>query len=104
MSRRQMLNEALKLVRLYWQKTQTELAAELQVSQSLISDVEAGRKAVSLDLLERYSAALGIKMSQLMFFAEELEGQPVQRRGKLIIAEGVLALLQRLQPDEPARA
>ena len=99
-----MLNEALKLVRLYWQKTQAELAVELGVSQSLISDIEAGRKSVSLDLLERYSTSLGIKMSQLMFFAEELEGQPIQRRGKLIIAEGVLTLLQRLQPDEPARA
>ena len=99
-----MLSEALKLVRLYWQKTQAELAVDLGVSQSLISDIEAGRKSVSLDLLERYSSSLGIKMSQLMFFAEELEGQPIQRRGKLIIAEGVLTLLQRLQPDEPARA
>lgn len=100
MIKRPIINEALRLVRIYAQLSQAELAAKLDVAQSLVSDVEGGRKGVSMDLLERYSEALGIRMSQLLFFAEQIEGQPIGRRGKLIIAESVLKLLERLKPDE----
>ena len=99
-----MINEALRLVRHYWGYTQSELAETLGVAQSMVSDVESGRKSVSMDLLERYSDVLGIRMSQLLFFAEEIEGEPVQRRGKLFIAERVLKLLDSLKPEERAEA
>jgi transcriptional regulator with XRE-family HTH domain len=84
--------------------SQQEIAETVGVSQSLVSDVEAARKGVSLELLERYSRALGIRMSQLLFFAEELEGEPLKRRGKLFIAERVLRLLESLKPSEHAEA
>jgi transcriptional regulator with XRE-family HTH domain len=99
-----MINEALKLVRLYWGYTQADLARKVDVSQSLISEVEKGQKAVTMDLLERYSAGLDIRMSQLLFFAEEIEGSPVERRGKLIFAGSALKLLEKLKPNEPTPA
>ena len=99
-----MINDALRLVRLYWGMSQQEIAETVGVSQSLVSDVEAVRKGVSLELLERYSRGLGIRMSQLLFFAEELEGEPLKRRGKLFIAERVLRLLESLKPSEHAEA
>src|SRR5689334_21484674 len=104
MTKRPMINDALRLVRLYWGMSQQDLAETVGVSQSLISDVEASRKSVSLDLLERYSRALGIKMSQLLFFAEEIEGEPIKRRGKLIFAERVLRMLELLKPSDHAEA
>ena len=104
MTKRPMINEALRLVRHYWGYTQKDLAETLEVTQSLVSDIENGQKSVSLDLLERYSAALGIRMSQLLFFAEELENEPIQRRGKLFIADKVLRLLDKLKPQERAEA
>ncbi len=100
MSKRNTINEALRLIRLYCRYSQAELAQALNVSQSLISDVEGGRKNVTMDLLQKYSEALNIRMSQLMFFAEEIEGQPIARRGQLIIAEHVLSLLEKMKPKE----
>jgi len=98
MTKRPTINEALRLLRLYCRYSQAEMAERVGVTQSLISDVEGGRKSVSMDLLEAYSAAVGVKMSQLLFFAEEIEGQPIARRGHLIVAEKVLHLLEKLRP------
>ncbi len=66
----------------------------------MISDVEGGRKNVTMDLLESYSAAVGVRMSQLLFFAEEIDGQPIARRGQLIVADKVLRALEKLKPRD----
>jgi transcriptional regulator with XRE-family HTH domain len=102
--KRSMINEALKLVRLYWGFNQEELAAKLGISQSMVSEIERGSKTVSLETLDRYSKGLDIRMSQLLFFAEEIEGEPPLKRGRLIIANRVLKLLDALKPDEPVEA
>lgn len=99
-AKRPMINDALRLVRLYWGYSQSELASELGLSQSMISEIERGTKSVTLDVLERYSAKLGIRMSQLLFFAEELAAEPTQKKGKLIIADRVLKLLETFAPSE----
>ena len=104
MTKRPMINDALRLVRLYWGMSQQEVANAIGVSQSLVSDIESSRKGVSLDLLDKYSRALGIRMSQLLFFAEEIEGEPVKRRGSLFIAERVLKLLETLKPADQVKA
>lgn len=93
-----MINEALRLLRLYCGFSQAQMAKRISVAQSLISDIESGRKNVTMDLLEAYSAAVGVRMSQLLFFAEEIEGQPIARRGQLIVADKVLKLLEKLKP------
>jgi transcriptional regulator with XRE-family HTH domain len=98
MTKRPAINEALRLLRIYCRLSQAELAALLHVSQSMVSDIEGGRKNVSFETLERYSKSLNIRMSQLLFFAEEIDGQPIERRGQLIVAEFVLKLLEKLKP------
>ena len=102
--KRPMINDALRLIRLYHGFSQAELAEEIGLSQSLNSEIERNAKPVSIEVLERYSQKLGVRMSQLMFFAEELEGEPVQKRGKLIVANRVLKLLESFSPREPAGA
>lgn len=99
-NRRPLINEALRLLRLYIGLSQSEIADKLNVSQSLISDVERGSKAVSMELMQKYSEEFKIKMSQLMFFAEELENDPPRQKGKLIIANKVLQILEKLAPKE----
>ena len=98
MIKRKMINDALRLLRLYCGFSQAEMANQLSTTQSLVSDVEGGRKNVTMDLLEAYSKATDIRMSDLLFFAEEIEGQPMPRRGQLIVAEGVLKILEKLKP------
>lgn len=102
--KRPMINDALRLLRLYLGLSQKQIASELELSQSMISDIESGTKSVSMDVLEKYSVKFHIRMSQLLFFAEELEGEPVATRGKLIIANRVLRLLDTLSPREIADA
>ena len=98
--KRPMINDALRLIRLYYGLAQNDLADFLGVSQSMISEIENGSKSVSIDLLEKYSEKLGVRMSQLLFFAEELEKNPAKSKGKLFIASGVLELLETFAPKE----
>ncbi|MCW2351104.1 helix-turn-helix domain-containing protein [Sphingobium sp. B12D2B] len=100
MTKRKSINDALRLLRLYCGYSQVQMATKLGVAQSLISDIESGRKNVTMDLLEAYSEAAGVRMSQLLFFAEEIDGQPIAKRGQLIVAEKVLKLLEQLKPAE----
>ncbi|MFF0947836.1 helix-turn-helix domain-containing protein [Rhizobium leguminosarum] len=103
-TKRPMINDALRLLRLYLGLSQKELAVELEISQSMVSEIESGAKSVSMELLERYSAKLDVRMSQLLFFAEELNGEPIKTKGKLIIATRVLSLLEKLSPREISHA
>lgn len=103
-SKRPMINEALALARMYWGFSQIEMAEELRVSQAMVSEIERGSKAVSMEMLDRYSVALGVRKSQLMFFAEEIEGNGPVRKGRLIIAQKALQILQSLKPTDTADA
>lgn len=98
--KRPMIADALRLLRLYFGLSQKQVAANLSLSQSMISDLEKGEKSVTMDVLERYSSAFGIRMSQLMLFAEELSDDPVKTKGKLIVAPKIISLLEKLAPRE----
>lgn len=100
MTKRKSINDALRLLRLYCGFSQAEMAGKLGVAQSMVSDIEGGHKNVTMDVLEAYSQAVGVRMSQLLFFAEEIEGEPIARRGQLIIADKVLKLLEMLKPTD----
>ena len=95
-----LINEALKILRLYWGKTQAELASALGVSQSYVSEIEKGNREVTMDLLGRYSRELKVPMSSLMLFAEKVTGAPPVSRGKLLIAGKALDFLKMLIPDD----
>jgi transcriptional regulator with XRE-family HTH domain len=95
-----LISDALRLLRLYLGLSQKQIADQLKLSQSMISEIENGSKAVSMDVLERYSIKLNIRMSQLLFFAEELDGEIPKAKGKLIIANRVISILEKLSPQE----
>jgi len=95
-----MLNEALTLARLYWGYSQVELSEMLGLSQAMVSEIERGSKSVTIETLNRYSDVLGVRKSQLMFFAEEIEGEAPIRRGRLIVARKALDLLEALKPKD----
>lgn len=99
-SNQKMINEALALARMYWGYSQSEMASALGMSQAMVSEIERGTKSVTLETLDRYSHALGVKKSQLMFFAEEIEGKGPIRKGRLIVAETALRVLRALKPAD----
>ena len=97
---RKPINEALFLARIYWRKSQTELARDLGISQSYLSEIEKSQANVDVALLDRYSKALSIPKSTLMVFSEGLEGKPPVRSGRYVVADWALNILKRLVPDE----
>ncbi|MGV0983541.1 MAG: helix-turn-helix domain-containing protein [Limnohabitans sp.] len=69
-----MQHDALRLVRVFHDMSQTELAGRLGISKSYLSELERGeKKKITLDLLERYAQIFNIPASSLVFFAEQVD-------------------------------
>lgn len=88
-----MLSEALRLVRVYHDLSQTQLCLELGVSNSHLSEIEKGKKQPSLELLGRYSERFGIPVSSLLFFSEQLDSGSTGEKIRLAAAKKILLLL-----------
>lgn len=68
-----MQHDALRLVRVFHDMSQTELAEQLGISKSYLSELEKGtKKKITLDLLTRYSQIFSIPVSSLVFFSEQV--------------------------------
>lgn len=89
-----MINEALRLIRVFHDLKQFELADRLGVSKSHISEVEKGVKSPSLDLIERYAKEFKLPVSSIMFFAEELPQAKGGDRVRSKIAGKVIDILR----------
>ncbi len=88
-----MLGEALRLIRVYHDLTQTQLSFELGVSNSFLSEIESGKKSPSLDLLSKYGEKFEIPLSSLLFFSENLEKSKMTEHVRVGVARKVLSLL-----------
>jgi len=89
-----MLNEALRLVRVYHDMTQSQLSLELGLSNSYLSEIESGKKQPSIDLLEKYSGRFNVPVSSLLFFSESLDQKKVTDRVRLGAARKIVSLLK----------
>jgi len=89
-----MLNQALRLIRTYHDFSQTELCAELGVSNSYLSEIESGKKQPSLDILRKYSEMFDIPLSSILFFAENLETKNHSDKIKKNIAGKIISMLE----------
>ena len=102
-----MLAEALRLIRVFHDIKQTELAERLRISKSHLSEIESGRKQPKIELIERYSAEFGIPSSSILFFAECLDdpskSSDAASKGRGVIAKKVINFL-RLIEDRTANA
>jgi len=89
-----MQHDALRLVRVFHDMSQTAWAERLGISKSYLSEIEKGvKKKVTLDLLERYAQIFNIPVSSLLFFEEQVgEGRTEQAR--TAIAGKVLKMLE----------
>lgn len=88
-----MLNEALRLVRVYHDLSQADVAERVGLSKSYVSEIESGEKNVSLAVLEKYSTAFDIPMSSLMLFAERVEGAGKADAIRAYVADKALKML-----------
>lgn len=65
------LGTVLQLLRIANNLSIKELAQELNISSAYISEIEANKKKPSLELLSKYSKALGVSMSTILYFDEK---------------------------------
>jgi transcriptional regulator with XRE-family HTH domain len=68
-----MLSEALRLIRVFHDLKQQELADKLEISKSHLSEIESGKKSPSIDLVHKYSSVFGIPASSILFFGENID-------------------------------
>lgn len=88
-----MINEALRLIRVFHDLKQIELAERLGVSRSHVSEIESGNKAPSLELINKYATEFSIPVSAIMFFAEQIPTAQRGEKARTKIAGKVLDLL-----------
>ena len=92
-----MLNEALRLIRVYHDMKQNEAADKLGISKSYLSEIEKGHKKPSLDLLRKYESAFDIPTSSIMFFSENLGKSPTKEKARIFVASKIISLMKFLE-------
>lgn len=98
----EMMNEALRLIRVFHDLKQVELADRLGVSKSHVSEIEKGIKTPSLDLIEKYSKEFKLPASAIMFFAEELPNAKSGEKIRSKIAGKVIDILRFVESKADA--
>ena len=88
-----MINEALRLMRVFYDMTQKELAEKLGISRSHLSEIEAGKKAPTLQMLENYAEVFGVSVSSIMFFAENMNEDPAVAKARSYVSKKILTMM-----------
>lgn len=94
-----MQHEALRLVRVFHDMNQTTLAERLQISKSYLSEIESGKKQVTLELLQRYAETFGMPLSSLLFFTEQVDNG-TREKVRTAIAGKALKMLNWMAAKE----
>jgi transcriptional regulator with XRE-family HTH domain len=88
------MGRALKLIRIFHRQTQLALAKRLGMSNSYLSEIENGSKAVSLELLTKYSELFKIPVSTLMIFGERLDEGGITNNLRVKAGDKILRMLE----------
>lgn len=90
-----MINKALKVIRQYHKFKQFELSEELGISKSYLSEIESGKKPVSLDILEKYSTIFDIPVSSLLFFSENMgNDKDIPKKFRTVFATKIIQVME----------
>jgi len=90
----QIINKALKLIRTFHGCSQTDLAEALAVSNSFISEIESGKKNVTLEFLKRFSEHFKIPMSSIILFSEHMEDSGAVRNLRFLASKKIIKLFE----------
>ena len=87
-----MINDALRMIRVFHDFRQNELAEKLDIAPSYLSEIEHGKKQPTLHLLEAYAVEFNMPVSSIMFFSEQMDSNSSDRI-RTQISRKALALL-----------
>lgn len=88
-----MLNEALRLVRVFHDLNKTQAAERVGLSKSYITELERGDKKVTLEVLQKYATGFNVPLSSLMFFAEQAADGSSGEKVRTAVAGKVVKML-----------
>lgn len=92
-----MVNEVLRLLRVYNDMKSSDLAEKMNLSSSYISEIESGKKKVSIDIINKYSNFFEIPSSSILLMSESLDRKPQDLKHK--INRALLLMLQNLEKN-----
>jgi len=92
-----MLHEALRLIRVFHDLSQTEAASQLEISKSYLSEIEKGKKAPSLEIIDKYSRVFEIPASSILFFSENIDRGGSYAQAKSFVASKIVSIMQFLE-------
>jgi len=96
-----LLNETLRLLRVFHDMKQNELATKLDVSNSYISEIEKGNRTPSVEVIQKYAAIFKIPVSSIMFFSENVreakQGVDVASKAQNAIASKIVSFLKTIE-------
>lgn len=99
-----MIYKALRLIRQYHEKTQSELAQELCITKEKLVSIESANTPVSGEILKRYSEIFDIPVSSLIFFSESIgkEGKYAKKIRKTLAGKA-LDILQWMSKNNETK-
>lgn len=89
-----MLNEALRLIRVFHDMKQKGLAQRLGISNSYLSELESGKKTPTLEIIEKYSEVFKMPSSSILFFSEHFENGEKSEKTRMHISKKVIKILE----------
>jgi transcriptional regulator with XRE-family HTH domain len=98
-----MLNEALRLVRVFHDIKQSQLAEMLGISRSYLSEIESGKKVANIDLLEKYAEIFEIPPSSLLLFSENIEKGIPSEKARVMFAKKIIKIMNWLSDTEDTK-
>lgn len=92
-----LLNEALRLLRVFSDKKSKDLAVLLGISPSYLSEIESGKKEPSIAIINKYAEVFNTKPSVILFFSESLYDKTQGNTIKEFLARNAVAFLQKIE-------
>lgn len=77
--------------------SQTDAARAVGLSKSYVSDIEGGKKKVTLDVLEKYSEAFDIPVSALMLFSERTINSTAEDKTRSYVTRKAVKILDWIE-------
>lgn len=91
-----MLSRALRLMRVFNDMSQKDLAEKLGISKSMISEIESGKKNSTIELLNKYSEVFDIPVSSIIFFSETLSQNTKSEQLREFVSSKIIAMLEMI--------
>ncbi len=92
-----MLNDTLRILRVFHDLKANELARRLKISPSYLSEIEKGKKDPTLELLNKYGKEFKIPTSVILFLSESKPGSKKAGWLKRNLAPKIIRFLKEIE-------